>query len=691
MNLREGIAETCEQMLREQQPNLLRLYVNPSVAQTCLCLDRYVRRVWPGGEEYQSFLANSFDEALSGAIKLARYAASSAGRPTRGLVLDPGRRLGPYAEAAVPGGSVVFVPGLAVLEDDRAMASMGSVGPVGLIVLLPTTANDLERHADALHAVLWRHRPLLVVGFHRDSPAVSMKSMLAPFAPDIALFDESFVDRAVPFGAFSARRSLYDHWNRPGKTTFHSTTYQPNTISTLHFLRCFEDAEPEFHAALAPDLARIAADRSFCGDIFRRLYSPSLYRMIRMAGFDGADVRAAGDFVSVDGRNIFDAVSGVACSIRGHNPPGYVEELEHLDEADAEAALAERLHALTGLEHVLPAVSGASAVESALKLALVAQYPRRHVLALKAGFGGKTLLALTGTANPAYKEHIDPLYPDVLYVDPFAADAEAQIDAALAAHPVAVVQLELIQAVGGVRAIPERVVRHLAARRRDAGYLLLVDEVQTGMYRTGPFTLLRRHGPVTRPAAARQGHVRHDVSLRPCAVHGGRPRQARTARLRFARGAAAAACLRPRLCDRAQRARAGGTARPVPPRRRIGGALSPAPDRRARVVQGRPRRARPRLAHRHRAGRGSLAAALARQTALFALPLQHAATSPLPGARRLLPVRAKRPEDHAVAHHRTGARSAHCVPRSWTCCTVPSIVCSRPCWTACYDASEKTP
>jgi 4-aminobutyrate aminotransferase-like enzyme len=74
-------------------------------------------------------------------------------------------------------------------------------------------------------------------------------------------------------------------------------------------------------------------------------------------------------------------------------------------------------------------------------------------------------------------------------VDPFAPDAESRIDAALAAHPVAVVQLELIQAVGGVRRIPERVVRHLAARRRDAGYLLLVDEVQTGMYRTGPFTL----------------------------------------------------------------------------------------------------------------------------------------------------------------------------------------------------------
>ncbi len=151
--------------------------------------------------------------------------------------------------------------------------------------------------------------------------------------------------------------------------------------------------------------------------------------------------------------------------------------------------MAERLRDLTGLNWLLPAVSGATAIENALKLALVAQHPKRHVLALKAGFGGKTLLSLTGTANPAYKQRIDPLYADVSYVDPFAPDAEAQIDAVLAKHDVAVVQMELIQAVGGVRRIPENVARYLAAQRHRHGYFLLIDEVQTGMFRTGPFTL----------------------------------------------------------------------------------------------------------------------------------------------------------------------------------------------------------
>ena len=121
-------------------------------------------------------------------------------------------------------------------------------------------------------------------------------------------------------------------------------------------------------------------------------------------------------------------------------------------------------------------------------------FPKRHILALKAGFGGKTLLALTGTANPSYKERIGPLYADVHYVDPFAPDALAQIDALLDKHEFAVVQMELIQSVGGVRPIPEAVIRHLDEGRKRRGYLLLVDEVQTGMYRTGPFVLSRTFG-----------------------------------------------------------------------------------------------------------------------------------------------------------------------------------------------------
>ncbi|HZY84310.1 MAG TPA: aminotransferase class III-fold pyridoxal phosphate-dependent enzyme [Gemmataceae bacterium] len=497
MRPRHPFAETCEQLLRERLPNLLRLYLSPYVTQTCFCLTRYVQSTWEArAGEHQTFLANGFDEALGGAIKLARYAASVAGRPTAGLVLDPAGRLGPFAGASLAGGGKVeFVPGLVVAGSGER--DFDAAGPFGVLVLVGAEGG-LDGWAETILRVVRRDAPLIITCVDRDGLAALRSGdagPLAELAPDVVVFDESFVNRDVPFAAFTARREIYDHWNRPGKTTFHSTTYQPNTVSSLHFMRCLERADPEFHAALAHDLEKIHSDLDVRRELFRRLYSPSLYKAIRATGFDTADVRASGDFVHVNGRRVFDGVSGVACSVRGHNPAAYVEEVEALPDArECEAEVAARLKELTGLDCVLPAVSGATAVENALKVALVAQFPRRHVLALKAGFGGKTLLALTGTASPAYKERIGPLYADVQYVDPFAPDAAAQVETALAKHPVAVVQVELIQAVGGVRPVPEDVLRLLEERRQEHGYLLLADEVQTGMYRTGPFARSRALG-----------------------------------------------------------------------------------------------------------------------------------------------------------------------------------------------------
>src|SRR5262249_6577711 len=138
--------------------------------------------------------------------------------------------------------------------------------------------------------------------------------------------------------------------------------------------------------------------------------------------------------------------------------------------------------------------SGATAVENALRIGLAAQYPKQFVLAFKGGFGGKTLLALTGTARNAYKEHLEPLYTSVVYVDPFGPNVLAEIESVLNAYPIGVVQIELVQAVGGVRAVPTHVIEYLEANKRRRDYLLFVDEVQTAMYRTGPFTLSEKLG-----------------------------------------------------------------------------------------------------------------------------------------------------------------------------------------------------
>jgi acetylornithine/succinyldiaminopimelate/putrescine aminotransferase len=483
-----SLIETYSEIAQERIPNLFRLYLNPFVVQTCFCLNAYVRRTWEGTAasktDYQTFLANSFDEALSGAIKLARYCANLEGRAPTGLVLDPRGRLRSFASGAVGSERIEFIPGLTVVDAD---ALDGEPKTYGFVIIAgpPRDREELRRAVrKALFQIVCVSRTELMTG-----------DWLSWVVPDIVVFDDSFTNHEVPFGAFSARKLLYRHWTRRGKSTFHSTTFQPNTVASLHFLKCLQKADAEFYKSLAEPLEGIRQDAAYRRSLLGQLYSPFLARAIRVLGFETPHVTAAGHYVHIDGRSVFDGVAGVACSIRGHNPENFVEEIRGLDELpDAHAALEARLKELTDLGRMLPAVSGASAVENALKLGLVAQFPRKYVLAFKGGFGGKTLFALTGTARASYKEHLDPLYPHVLYIDAFGRNVLAELESVFESYPIAVVQLELIQAVGGVRPLPPPVLTYLDAQKDQRGYLLFIDEVQTGMYRTGPFLHSQKRG-----------------------------------------------------------------------------------------------------------------------------------------------------------------------------------------------------
>jgi acetylornithine/succinyldiaminopimelate/putrescine aminotransferase len=505
MDPHPSIAETCSRIIAEKLPNFFRLYLNPFVVQTCLCLSKYVQSTWPEGASgetgWQTFLANAFDEALSGAIKLARYCANLEGRSTAGLILDPVGRLGPFASVSVSNGErIEFVPKLTVVgEGDRELEDVCRAGSrFGFVVLAGSPGPAPTLGQKALRELVREQAPMLLTCVDRYGLASCRRGesgLLAELHPDIVVFDESFVNHEVPFGAFTAKKSLYKHWNRRGKSAFHSTTFQPNTIASLHFLRCLENADSEFYSGIARELEQVRQDPALCRSLLGEQYSRFLARAIRAFGFDTPDVRAEGHYIVAEGRKVFDSVAGVACSMRGHNPEAYVQEIGGLaGVSDSRAAARVRMKELTGLDHLLPAVSGATAVENALRLGLVAQSPKRYVLALKGGFGGKTLLALTGTARGSYKEHLDPLYEHVLYVDPFGPNALADIESALTTYPVAVVQLELIQAVGGVRPVPLPVVEYLDSHKHRWRYLLFVDEVQTGMYRTGPFVLSQKLG-----------------------------------------------------------------------------------------------------------------------------------------------------------------------------------------------------
>lgn len=133
--------------------------------------------------------------------------------------------------------------------------------------------------------------------------------------------------------------------------------------------------------------------------------------------------------------------------------------------------------------------SGAEANEAALKLARKAT-GRTKILTFSGSFHGRTFGAMTATAQENIHQGFGPLVPDFAYL-PFneLPPLQAALD-----EETAAVMLELIQGEGGVIPAEKEWVQQVAALCKKTGALLIVDEIQTGMGRTGSFYAFEQYG-----------------------------------------------------------------------------------------------------------------------------------------------------------------------------------------------------
>ena len=197
------------------------------------------------------------------------------------------------------------------------------------------------------------------------------------------------------------------------------------------------------------------------------------------------------------GRTYLDLMAGIAVNSLGYAHPAWVEavaaqahRLQHVSNfftTPQQIELARTLLEIADApadSRVFFANSGTEANEAALKAVRAhgnAREPRaRRILALEHAFHGRTAGALAATWKPAYREPFEPLPGGVRFIPPTVQALEEAMG-----DDVAGVILEPIQGEAGVHPLPEELL--LAARRltREHGALLVVDEVQTGMGRTG--------------------------------------------------------------------------------------------------------------------------------------------------------------------------------------------------------------
>ncbi|MGW0083367.1 acetylornithine transaminase [Streptomyces sp. NPDC003393] len=191
-----------------------------------------------------------------------------------------------------------------------------------------------------------------------------------------------------------------------------------------------------------------------------------------------------------DGKEYLDLVGGIAVNALGHAHPAVVEavsrqiaslgHVSNLFVAEPPVALAERLLQLFGRDgRVYFCNSGAEANEGAFKIGRLTG--RTHMVATRGGFHGRTMGALALTGQPGKQEPFLPLPGDVTHV-PYG---DAQALAAAVTEETALVIIEPIQGENGVVVPPAGYLKAARAITAATGALLVLDEVQTGIGRTG--------------------------------------------------------------------------------------------------------------------------------------------------------------------------------------------------------------
>ncbi len=204
------------------------------------------------------------------------------------------------------------------------------------------------------------------------------------------------------------------------------------------------------------------------------------------------------------GREYTDFFSGIAVNCLGYAHPAFTRamceqmgkyiHISNLYYVEQQALLAQRLCENSCFDKVFFANSGAEANEGAIKLARKYFYEKGEekyeIISAGNSFHGRTLATLSATGQAKYQKPYRPLVPSFCHV-PYGdiAAMEAAIN-----EKTCAIMLEAIQGEGGVIVAPEEYMRQVEALCRKKGLLLILDEVQTGMGRTGKLFCYEHYG-----------------------------------------------------------------------------------------------------------------------------------------------------------------------------------------------------
>lgn len=216
--------------------------------------------------------------------------------------------------------------------------------------------------------------------------------------------------------------------------------------------------------------------------------------------FDVTFVKGKGSTLwAADGKKYIDFISGIGVNCLGHNYKPLVKAISdqakreiHISNyyfSDIGLAFADELLAITGFEHGYFGNSGAEANEAAIKLArkygqLTGGINKKTIVTLESSFHGRTLATLTATGQNRFHPDCFAPYPEGFKT--IKANDYEGLKTAFDENTAALF-MECIQGEGGVNLLDPEWAKAAAKAARDAGAIVMADEVQTGIGRTGTF------------------------------------------------------------------------------------------------------------------------------------------------------------------------------------------------------------
>lgn len=221
----------------------------------------------------------------------------------------------------------------------------------------------------------------------------------------------------------------------------------------------------------------------------------------------------------VDGASYLDMLGGIAVNALGHSHPKVVEavvaqasrymHVSNFFYQEPQIRLAESLVKVSGYPRIFFSNSGAEATDGAIKMArrFGSRQGRYDVIGFTGGFHGRTYGALSVMDKPLYKDGMGPFLPNTMVLPYNDVDAlESRVDE----HTAAII-LEFVQGEGGVTEATSEFVEAVWRLKERYGFMVIADEVQAGIGRTGTFFSFERYG------------VRPDIVTVAKAMGGGLP------------------------------------------------------------------------------------------------------------------------------------------------------------------------